>query len=198
MNEQTFGSTPAALYLARTLIELDDQSLNRAVGRRITGTTSAVNDLVGAYERGFLPVKTVANCLRLMREEVTNEQIIDVAYYMGVPANPLRSLVDKLRRNVQIGAIKRGIRLCQIARKSEHIMTKRRGLVDESGTVYFRDSQSGCVFEAGKIFKYMGVDINAVRKFNRDEVSEITPELLMERSNRRCKRLNKPHMKDAV
>lgn len=199
MNEKTFGSTPAAMYLARTLNELGNESLKRSVGRRITSTTSAVNDLVGSYERGFLPAKTVANCLRLMREEVTKDE--DSVFWMDLDLRSkkqsLYHLVDKLRRNVQIGAIKRGIRLCQIARKAEHVMKSPYGLFDD-GTKYFQDIQSGRVFEAGKIFEYMGFDITAVKKFNRDEVSDVTPELLVERSNKRCKRLGKPHMKGVV
>jgi len=193
MNEKTFGSTPAAMYLARVLNELGDESLNRSVGRRITNTTNAVNDLVYSYSIGFLPSKTVANCLRLMREEIVNEISYEVNYEYNTRSS--RVLVDKLRRNVQIGAIKRGIRLCQVARKAEKVMT-RPAYFD--GSLFFRDKPSGKVFEGGRVIQSDDKEIRIVRTFGIGEVSDVTPELLVERSNKRCKRLGKAHMKDVV
>lgn len=197
MDEKTFGSTPAAMYLVRTLNEIGNQSLSRSVGRRITTTSNAVNDLVYSYSLGFLTSKTVANCLRLMREEVTKDE--DSVFWMDLDLRSKKQslylLVDKLRRNVQIGAIKRGIRLCQVARKAEKRMESPYGC-DNEGRKYFIDGQSGKCFQAGMILD--GGRTVAIRKFSVDEVSDVSPELLVERSNKRCKRLGKPHAKDYV
>jgi hypothetical protein len=197
--ETTFGNTPAAMYLARKLNEAQDVALLRSTGRRITATFHQTKQLVAAYEQGTgnggIDTKTLANCLRLMREEITNEKI---QYWHD------DLIIHQLRRNVQIGHIKRAIRLATIARKAERVMTSPdMKASDVSGkatsnvtefSYYFTDSQSNKKYLAGVTIRD-DADENFVliHKFNLSDVETITPELLHERSERRCIRLKKPH-----
>jgi hypothetical protein len=202
MDINTFGKTPAAMYLVRFLNAIEDSTLNRAISRRITSTNNTVRDLINAYEFETLPTKTVANCLRLMREEIVN----DTACHSFTDD----SIVDQLRRNVQIGIIKRGLRLCAVSRKAERVMqnpefrSSEREVVEVIGgfeTRYkFRDSNSGKMYSAGMVFNSDGteplLDDGAVfiAHHKQSDVDDITSELLHERSNRRCLRQGKPHM----
>lgn len=188
INENTFGKTPAAKYLARELSRVGNEVLSKSVGRRITSTNTAVKDLVNAYEEECISTKTLANTLRLMREEISYEFPF--------------TLVDQLRQNVQIGLIKRGLRLCSVARKAERVMqnpeyrsAEKNVVCDgESVTIFykFKDSTSGKMYDAGAVFE--GDDRRYVSHYQQSDVDDITPELLNERSDRRCLRQGKPHM----
>lgn len=211
-SETTFGRTPAAMYLARELKALGSDSMTRNVGKQITATSRAVNDLLFAYSEGALSPKTVANCLRLMRQEVSYE----VTYFpssLEVEASQIdkaeaqfskERLISQLRRNVQIGMIKRGLRLCTVARKAEHVMAspeKRSSsmipqthLWRDSLTFQFFDSSTQAFYDAGTLSLASDGEVYVEQKlFSPDEINDITPDTLIERSERRCIRLKKPH-----
>lgn len=187
---ETFGSTPAAMYLARELNKLQDPTLLRNCGKRITATFKQVRELNQAYTVGEISPKTLANTLRLMRLEVTNEPDVD--------------FVNRLRKNVQIGCIKQGIRLATVGRKAERVMVNpqmRSSMKRVNGELcatayYFTDSTSKKQISAGYLF-YPDHDHTVVEtvvnRYSADEVETVTPKLLHERSERRCIRLNKPH-----
>lgn len=201
LSENTFGDTPAALYLVRALNELNNPAVGRSVGKRITSNSKCVNELVQAYSEGTMSAKSVANCLRLIRLEVSSGM---PEYAFPCP----QRLIDQLTRNVQIGLIKRAMRMCTIARKAERVMenpTQRGQVINfTAGSVFgkgidsvqysFTDSTSKEQYTAGSLFTYPGYPMVAVTKrFDLNEIKDVTPELLMERSNRRCKRLGKAH-----
>jgi len=187
LDEKTFGDTPAAMYLARALNELNSLNTSRSAGKRITATRSQVADLEEAYTIGVLPSKTVANCLRLMRLEITSQEnpYID---------HSKERLIEQLTRNVQIGYIKKGLRLCSVARKAERkleVSTLEDGFGELTHTVKLFDRQSGKYINAG-IIDASGHK-SKITVFS-DDVETVTSEVLMSRSNRRCARLGKPHM----
>jgi len=187
LDEKTFGNTPAAMYLARALNELNSLNTSRSAGKRITATRSQVADLEEAYTIGVLPSKTVANCLRLMRLEITSQEnpYID---------HSKERLIEQLTRNVQIGYIKKGLRLCSVARKAERkleVSTLEDGFGELTHTVKLFDRQSGKYINAG-IIDASGHK-SKITVFS-DDVETVTPEVLMTRSNRRCARQGKPHM----
>ena len=191
LDEKTFGDTPAAMYLARALNELNSLNTSRSAGKRITATRSQVADLEEAYTIGVLPSKTVANCLRLMRLEITSQEnpYID---------HSKERLIEQLTRNVQIGYIKKGLRLCSVARKAERkleVSTLEDGFGELTHTVKLFDRQSGKYINAG-IIDASGHK-SKITVFS-DDVETVTPELLMARSNRRCSRQGKPHMAAAL
>lgn len=193
IDQNTFGKTPAAKYLARELSRPGNDVLIKSVTRRIVSTNTAVNDLVNAYENEQLTAKTLANCLRLMREEVSKENSVNI--------------IDQLRQNVQIGLIKRGIRQSTIARKAERVMVspETRSIFsspqfctgeNEPYAVYyvFKDKPSGHVYYAG--LKTIPDGVSYTYRVYADLVNDVTPEILMERSNKRCLRQGKPHMNE--
>jgi hypothetical protein len=156
--------------------------------------------LVSAYELGVIEAKTLANSLRLMREEITNE-------YKPV----LNKFEDQLRRNVQIGYIKQGLRLATLARKVERVMSSPNNRArkvyskDEDNPhldvveYFFKDNQTGKDFKAGEFITVNSVEdmptISVVNWPILEDADDITPELLHLRSNRRCIRLGKSHAK---
>jgi hypothetical protein len=193
LDEFTFGNTPAAKYLVRELNCRGQDSINRAVGKRITATASLVRDLVNAYSEGTLPAKTVANTLRLMREEIVRENAHSYSD---------DKLLDHLRSNVQIGYIKQGIRLCTVARKAERVMQsplKRASGTKKVGNhvhFSFKESSTGAQYTAGAMYEDGAGNYRfATRHFKLDEVADVTPEILEARSIKRCTRLGKAHTK---
>jgi hypothetical protein len=192
--ENTFGPTPAAMYLCRLLNEGKKELERRSMGRRITGTSAQINQLILSYESGCLGPKTLANCLRLMREEISTGNF-------GI------TIEEQLCRNVQIGYIKQGIRLATVGRKAERVMSspvaKSSKVLSEQGDdgiydeYFFRDSETGTQYKAGEGYQYIdefGGSWTEVNRLKSEEVNHITPELLHERSVRRCIRLKKPHV----
>jgi hypothetical protein len=187
----TFGASPAAEYLARTLNTLDNSTLTRNISRSIAKTATQVAELVTAYDCGNLSAKTVANSLRLMRSDVQLPwQFLD--------EKSLNTLVVKLAINIQIAHIKRAMRMCFSAKKSERVMANptARGIpVDMEGTgggitiMYYDKELKGHV-TAG----YIDPD---GEKWNQqvglEEVQVISDELLHARSAKRCIRLKKAH-----
>lgn len=199
LDEKTFGATPAAMYLVRTLNEIGNPGLSRSTGKRITATTSMVTELVEAYEIGWINAKVLANTMRLMREEIANEWTAanKLVFETGEEAKTLRTLVDKLRRNVQIGYIKKAIRQATVARKCETVMTAplRKGIhfstVNGKKEIAYFDKQLDKMVHAGWLY-HDGVTAVTCPIYL-EEVDTITPQLLHERSLKRCKRLGKPH-----
>jgi hypothetical protein len=187
LDEKTFGDTPAAMYLARVLNELASFYMLRSAGKRITATRKQVVDLEEAYTVGALSSKTVANCLRLMRFDIASQK------------NPYTDhskerLIEQLIRNVQIGYIKKGQRLCTVARKAERkleVSSFEDGFGELTHSVKLYDRQSGKYISVG-VINSEGVKTKTT-VFS-SEVETVTPEVLMARSNRRCARLGKPHM----
>jgi len=192
MKETTFGGTPAAKYLAQYLSEYQNAALVRSVGKRITATATQVRELVTAYQCEYLSAKTVANSLRLMREDIS----------FGDSCG--EELVDQLTRNVQIGHIKRGMRICQFARKFERVMVDPENRArevrrtDQSGyevsEYLITDRQSGKELVAGRSFYSVDEDVETARVTSiaeSDSIPEVTAAILQDRSDRRLKRLNK-------
>lgn len=196
--ENTFGETPAAMYLCRRLNEDKNSVALRSAGRRISGTAAQVRQLITAYEANYIDPKTLANLLRLMREEISSE-----------PKPKENIFEDQLRRNVQIGYIKQGIRLASVARKAEHVMNspldkgrKFNEIEYDDGLkvqeIYFYDNQTGKLIKAGELYSNIKTNESIGSMVHipiAEEVDNNTTELLHLRSNRRCLRLGKSHAK---
>jgi len=207
MDERTFGSTPAAMYLARTLTKIDNKALTRAVSRRIKNTANTVNELLKAYEYGLLSPASIANTLRLMRLEISGG-IEDDPMNFESDVRDLKSLVVKLCKNVQIGHIKYAIRLSTLGRKVEQAMhaPRKRAILGSLRTYEDGELENYYIrlawdndnhVRAGEVFtsndlKTRIVNVNLP---NRETfVDSVSPGLLHERSDKRCTRQGKPHM----
>lgn len=205
----TFGKTPAAHYLVRTLNEIGSEALARSTGKRITATCTMVANLVYCYSRGRLDAKVLANTMRLMRKEVSSEYW-NFEYQSNAPMSK-EHLVHKLRQNIQIGHIKQAIRLATVGRKCEHVMTSPDGKGTLSDHAEYTDTQGRKI--RNEYFSYfdkqLGKNVTAgIRRFEDDkfdrqhafianskEHDDVSAQILHERSDRRCTRQGKPHTK---
>jgi hypothetical protein len=195
----TFGRTPAAHYLARRLVELDNKKLTRACTVRINAFNTNVAGIVSAVASESMDAKVAANLLRLLREEASKLELT-----VGVVDPDEMMFVDNLLRNVIIGHIKSALRKVAILRKIENgskdlntVMKKGYRVVSGLHIVDIDYYVMG--YHAG----YMAPDC----RVNADElppdvfyrtnpsISDIkdptTPELLHDRSINRCTRQNK-------
>jgi len=203
VSELTFGDTPAAMYLARKVNETKNTAILRNVGRAITTTSRQCRQLVKAYETGNggdngIDAKTLANCLRLMREEIVNRG-------MAITDPSDAKIIGQLCRNVQIGYIKQAIRLATVARKAERVMDnpEKKSSGNMQATTggcsdvqyFFVDHQTKKNYLAGMVItdKNSNEKFTLVHKFRINDVETVTSTLLHERSMRRCIRLKKPH-----
>jgi hypothetical protein len=188
----TFGASPAAEYLARTLNKLDNSTLTRNISRSIAKTATQVAELVTAYDCGNLSAKTVANSLRLMRTDVSQ-------FAHDSSMNPL---IVKLAVNIQIAHIKRAMRMCVVAARSQRVMADpyNRGRVlwnPEIGAnvVRYVEGETGMLVVAGYIHNdpILQELVTVNQQVGLEEVQVISDELLHARSAKRCIRLKKAH-----
>lgn len=190
IDTDSFGDTPAAHYLARALNASGSKSLARNAGRSITNTAKQVGELISAYETGAIQSKTVANCLRLMRQDISSNE------YFGEGFSELR-LITRLTQNIQIGYIKRAMRMCVSAKKSERVManpTRRGARAELEGTggsvIQYFDKDLKSYVTAGY---YTPEGEKYLQLVDCDQVQTVTSEDLHNRSTARCIRLKKKH-----
>jgi hypothetical protein len=191
MNETTYGKSPAAMYLARVLNEINDPYLNRAIGKRISGTSSMVKMLVESYQADTMSSSAVSGFLSLMYEDMKAKNAIK----SGPNGKPKFEFAFHLCYNVRIGMIRSAKRMCQRAKKSEKCV-QRAILRDKedsansvtSNLIAYRDKETGSVVYAGK--REAEIDY-VLFKESPDDIAD----LLHQRSNARNKRLGKPYTK---
>ena len=183
----TFGATPAAQYLVRIITERNPFVMKNCSNRIRTFNTN-VNQIEYAVASDAMSAHVAANLLRLLRTDAASielpEEVVEGKF------------ISQLLRNVIIGHIKRAIRRVTTVRKIENgnmnlpkVQRKASKSIGVSGDVYsimgyvagFRDAE-------GEYTPLMPLY---------DQIEDgTTPELLMERSDRRCLRQGKPHMKE--
>jgi hypothetical protein len=179
LNDNTFGKTPAAMYLVRVLNETNSNALIRTCSKQIHKFNRNVHEIVAAVDAGVMSANTAGNLLRILRLEATN---------LSVSENKLTS---QLLSNTIIGEIKRAIRKVTVVRKIEHVLespySRANMLLDPNngdlvfaamGYVVARENEAGLIESIPS------------SGFIEDKV---TAELLHERSWRRCSRQSKKH-----
>lgn len=184
----TFGSTPAAIYLVKTLNSIDDPSLNKNISRSIIKVSTQVSELVSAYTIGKLSSTTVANSLRLMRLDIPSKiNFLD--------EKSERTLAIKLACNVMISYIKRAGRMCEVAARNRRVMANpdERGIFFEGSmlkdaVVGYVNKDTGRMTIAGSVNKDGTTSVAPVDLYSCQIVNE---HILMQRSKKRLARLNK-------
>lgn len=182
----TFGKTPAGQYLARFLNENNPRA-GKACSVRAQTFNTNVNQIEQAVRTGMTP-RVAANLLRLLRDEATTIDFDDTIKD--------GKFIAQLLRNVIIGNIKRALRAVSTLRKIENGNINPAQLFRKAAvhtvpgqtTMYYTivGYPAGMVLEDGSYFRQFP---------DYDQIfDETTPELLMERSNRRCLRQGKQHM----
>jgi len=182
----TFGSTPASQYLARIVNERNPSAM-RTCSNRIRTFNTNVNELEDAVAGGYMSAHVAANLLRLLRDDATKIELD--------PSVVEAKFISQLLRNVIIGHIKRAIRRVSTLRKIENgnvnlpkVRTKGARVVRGAGESIYSilGYVAGVEYSDGEYYRQFP-DYDAIE-------DGTTPELLMERSNRRCLRQGKQHM----
>jgi hypothetical protein len=185
----TYGNTPAAMYLSTLLMELGDKNYARSVGKAIATTTKSVAELVRAYETGIISPKTLANCLRLMRVEVSESEYTfsenTNALMFSHTVSDMVNLISQLTRNVQIGHIKKAMRLSSIASKAERVCEQYKSHKSTPSFLHEKvysvvDHITGIAYDAGYDYTDNGKPL--VNRIQMSEFVDITTEELQERS----------------
>lgn len=185
----TFGKTPAAQYLARYLMSLNDPNYTKSCSVRTQTYNKMTHELEVSVKNGTMSAKSASNLLRLLRLEVTQIQL---------SRNKDHALLDQLLKNVIIGNIK------QIGRKLT-VLTKIHNGVDQVAhmakkTLLHNNTTGQCVYTicGYPVIKTSAKDDESIIECIPVTISDIsdgiTADLLHTRSEKRCRRLNKPHM----
>lgn len=188
LDQYTFGKTPAAMYLVRVLDNLDPSTKTMAVRScsvRIKNFNNNVHAILASVDAGTMSAHVATNLLRILRNDAT---AIDLTHEFEE-----KKFVLQLLKNVIIGHIKSAIRKASVLRKIEvscatvekmkrHAKKNADGNVDE----YSIQNVPVAIQGAFGLFYYLDVQTDQVQ-------DHVTPELLNERSLKRCIRLKKPH-----
>lgn len=182
----TFSNTPAGQYLTRIINERNPGAM-KSCSNRIRTFNTNVNEIESAVANGFMSAHVAANLLRLLRTDAASIELnADVVE---------GKFISQLLRNVIIGHIKRAIRRVTTMRKIES-GNVNLPKVRIKGSRTMSDTSQSVYSILGHVAGVEYADGDYYRQF--PEYAELqdttTPELLMERSNRRCLRQNKPHM----
>lgn len=182
----TFSNTPAGQYLTRIINERNPGAM-KSCSNRIRTFNTNVNEIESAVANGFMSAHVAANLLRLLRTDAASIELnADVVE---------GKFISQLLRNVIIGHIKRAIRRVTTMRKIES-GNVNLPKVRVKGSRTMSDASQSVYSILGHVAGVEFADGDYYRQF--PEYTELqdntTPELLMERSNRRCLRQNKPHM----
>lgn len=181
----TFGSTPAAQYLARIISERNPFAM-KACSNRIRTYNTNVNQIEQSVASSVMSAHVAANLLRLLRDEATT---------IAFPEDMVEGkFIAQLLRNVIIGHIKRAIRRVTTLRKIENgnitlpkVRIKASRVIGTGQDIYsILGYVAGIDYKDGDYFPQLPE--------YEDLQDSTTPELLMERSDRRCLRQGKPHM----
>lgn len=70
---ETYGKSPAALYLVNYLNEKNDPILNKKIGRTISMYQSMLSDLVKAHQSGNMSLKNFSRMVNLLSENATDD-----------------------------------------------------------------------------------------------------------------------------
>lgn len=193
----TFGRTPAAHYLARRLVELDNKKLTRSCTVRINAFNTNVAGIVSAVGSESMDAKVAANLLRLLREEATKLELT-----VGAVGPDELMFVDNLLRNVIIGHIKSAMRKVAVMRKIENgskdlntVMKKGSRVVSGLHNVdidyYIMSYHAGYMDYSAYSFGSLPDVFYPVKPSISEIEDPTTPELLYSRSINRCIRQNK-------
>lgn len=184
----TFGKTPAAKFLARTINDRNLKIVTACTNRARTFNTN-VNEIRRCVATGTMSAHVAANLLRLLRDEATKIEF-DSSVIEG-------KFIAQLLRNVIIGNIKRAIRATSTLRKIE-VGNVNLNKVARKGSPYNNGLEEEVV--SYSILGYAAGTVTKDGQYNRqfpdyNSISDpTTPELLAERSDRRCLRQGKSHM----
>ena len=105
LEKNTFGKTPAALYLTDMLNQRNNDALNKKVSRFLSGKRCLLSELINANNLNVLSAKNLSGLLLKVRGDVAFDSNDE--------------LINNLVNNIVIGEIKDALRKSQVIRKIE-------------------------------------------------------------------------------
>lgn len=180
IDRNTFGSTPAAIYLAEQLNIIDNPKVLRKASAFINSCRVIIADGVRAHNNGFIGIKTLYFIVDSLSEKV-KENAISVRFDPTLGDYPL---VINLVTNVLIGEIKSIKRRAQEIAHINHIQAQLQGACDN-------DLRSVILDKNGVKLATVGSNIQLAHVGISDVKDPTNVDILVQRSKRRLSRLNK-------
>lgn len=110
LHPNTFGDSPAAMYLSVLLNERGSEALARKVSRVLTTGRQVINDLVNAHQAGAITLRTLNRQLALISKFNKTEATVGIEkidpFIAHVVINVLESSVKTWKRRGAVAAIK--------------------------------------------------------------------------------------------
>lgn len=180
IHKNTFGNTPAAMYLVERVNQLNDKKYLRQLSTIIHSVQSTLADTLRAHEAGVLNIRTVnfvAGNLRLKIENAADNLRRAEPYVGSGGCNMPDELSVDLMCNMLIGDLK------SVARSSREVKLEKR-----------RQEQKLTAFLASKPGFMTDELVNAVRDTQKkitinDFVDDKTPAMLIARSLKKLERI---------
>lgn len=109
LSPNTFGQSPAAMYLSVLLNERGTPALARKVSKKITNHRKVLNELYEAHLEGHITVGTLGAMLNLISEANHRDGVAPIAaidpFIAHIVLNVLEADVKTLKRRVAVAAI---------------------------------------------------------------------------------------------
>jgi len=189
LDKNTFGKTPAAMYLVEVLNQRNSKVLNRKVGAKLHAHRALLKQLEDANEAGILSVHNLAAVIHTLRSTV------DANHLECLPAD---AIVGELVHNIIIGELKSLARRAQhgrhLEREQARLMRSNQDREDvrtewdmES---YIREEVHTGTYKLGTTITHQFVPNPVKVKYIGETV---TAESLQEKSRQKLARLSKPN-----
>lgn len=180
LNKYTFGSSPAAIYLAENLNIINNSKLNRKVSSFINSIRAILTQSVNANEAGIINVKTLYFIVDALSERVKwnrSRLSLDAEWASY-------QLIVDLTANILIGEIKSIKRRAQKVAHVNHMQAQLIGSCHNMPPLSLRNNDNVIVAEIGPTIQLANVSVNDIEDPTNDDV-------LIARSKKRLQRLGK-------
>lgn len=108
LDTNTFGNTPAAMYLACHLNELGDKNVTRAVSKFLTSRTGMLNAIDAAASINLVTIAEYTGIVTRLKNDFEREAR-ETQFYRGYYAQ--QSLINNLVANILIGRCRTLLRM---------------------------------------------------------------------------------------
>ena len=187
----TFGNTPAAMYLADRLNEIGDPRQVRKVSAFINSARNILSQAVTAHQECFMSIKTLYFVVDSLSERIKGS--IEAQSEAGYRSdNPIDSLCVNLMTNILVGEIKSIKRRVQRAANLQHQQEQLKGKYPGTSKDIFVKLKDDSGVQRSHFVGTIVKEKVELRAITIEHIGDdITPEVLVKRSKKRLKRLNK-------
>jgi len=186
----TFGKTPAAIYLVDRLNFLNDKKLTRKISSKINSTKAIIAEAVNAHEAGLISTHTLSFIAATLRSKVDTSWD-NTNWNNTEQIQKQEELPINLMKNLLIGELKNIIRK---ASKVKHLKKRQQKIVSEiNNDVLFPVNLLKQSFKTSDGLELVNTkEVLTVKKIMLKNVTDpITSEVLIEKSRAKLIRKNK-------